>query len=200
MPNPFKQWSESDLSELVQNYPLALLVHDSGNRQNVLPLPMLADLDENGRLVRLVGHMALRNPMVELLKGHPQTLFVFQGPHGYVSPTIVHKPFWGPTWNYAIAWVQATVAFRPENNHAALKRLVSRMEGDGPGSWSHRDLGERFERLASRIIAFDAEVSSVNATFKLGQDESEDVFSDILEGLDNPPLEHWMLKFRRDRA
>lgn len=195
MPNPFKQWSDEDIEALVSAFPLALLVHRAFRDPMVLPLPMLPDVDDSGRLVGLVGHMALHNPMVERVREDPQTLFVFLGPHAYVSPTIVSKPAWGPTWNYALAWMEAEITLRPGITHTALQRLVQRLEGDDPDSWTTGDMGERYEKLAKRIIAFEASVLSVNATFKLGQNEEAQVFDDILRGLDNEPLRQWMSRF-----
>lgn len=140
--------------------------------------------------------MALRNPRVEQLHRNPRVVFVFQGPHGYVSPTIVSQPGWGPTWNYAVAWVEADVVFRPEQNHAALQHLVARLEGTGPDAWDIGRMGGRYAKLSTRIIAFDAVVRSINATFKLGQDESLEAFEDIVSGIGDSGLASWMRRFR----
>ena len=179
MPDRFKIFSEQDVLDLVAEYPLAVLVHSSSQKQTVLPLPMLPDTDDSGRLTRLIGHMALKNPLVNELKEKPRTLFIFQGPNGYISPTIVSKPRWGPTWNYSLAWIEADVTLRPDNNHCALQRLVHRLEGEQPGDWSTEKMEERYELLAKKIIAFEANVISVDATFKLSQDEEDSVFREI---------------------
>jgi transcriptional regulator len=49
--------------------------------------------------------------------------------------------------------------------------------------------------MSRRIVAFDAEVRAVDATFKLGQDEQPDVFRQIVAGLESPDLRAWMQRF-----
>jgi transcriptional regulator len=197
MPNVFKNFTDQDVLDLVTEYPLALLVHPASQKQTVLPLPMLPDADESGRLTSLTGHMALRNPLVNGLKENPRTLFIFQGPNGYISPTIVSRPGWGPTWNYSLAWIEADITLHPDNNHAALQRLVHRLEGEQPEDWSTDEMGERYELLANKIIAFEASVVSVDATFKLGQDEEDSVFSEIAARTEDRSLRRWMERFRQ---
>ena len=194
--NPkFKQWTDQDVVDLITSHPLALVMSTGGGEFRLTPLPMLADSDAEGRLVRLVGHMALSNPHTAVLRAHPRAQFVFLGPHGYISPRLLDNRNWGPTWNYAVARVEADVMFRPDNLDEALRRLVARLEAGRPDAWSVTELGERYERMASRIVAFDAEVRSVDATFKLGQDEQPDVFRQIVDGLESPDLREWMRRF-----
>lgn len=197
MVNPFKQWTQADVLELIAAYPLALMISAHADDFRVTPLPMLAEADAAGNLVRLVGHMALRNPHVDLLHERPRARFLFLGPHGYVSPRLLSDRQWAPTWNYAVAWVEADVRFRPDKNDRALRRLVAHLEGERPDAWSVEQMGERYARLAQRIIAFDAEVGSIDATFKLGQDEQPGAFDEILAGLESAELCKWMRRFRR---
>jgi len=195
MNRKFKQWTDQDVVDLIAGHPLALVISACEGEFVMTPLPMLADTDADGRLVRLVGHMALSNEHTEVLRAHPRAQFVFLGPHGYISPRLLDDRNWGPTWNYAVARVEADVTFRPEKLDEALRRLVARLETGRPGAWSVEELGERYERMARRIIAFDAEVRAVDATFKLGQDEQPDVFRQIVAGLESPELQAWMQRF-----
>lgn len=195
MNDRFKQWTDKDVVDLIEAFPLALVVSASGSEFRMTPLPMLAETDADGRLVRLVGHMARRNPQTALLQAHPRAHFLFQGPHGYVSPRLLEDRSWGPTWNYAVARVEADVVFRPDGLDAALRRLVAKLEAGRPDAWSIAELGERYAPMARRIIAFDAEVRAVDATFKLGQDEKPDVFRQLVAGLESAELRAWMRRF-----
>jgi transcriptional regulator len=195
MKNAFQQRSHEDVVDLIAASPLALMVSTCSEGFHMTPLPMLADTDAEGSLVRLVGHMALRNPQVAVLQRHPRAHFLFLGPHGYVSPALLSDRTRAPTWNYAVARVEADVHFQPDNNDAALRRLVTRLEDGKPDAWSVEEMGARYEQLAGHVIAFDAEVREVEATFKLGQDERPDVFRDILAGLGSSELTRWMERF-----
>lgn len=195
MANPFKNWTGKDVADLVDEFPLALLITGSGEDPVVSPLPMLVDRDSRGNPVRLVGHMALRNPQVEQLRHHPRAMFTFLGPNSYISPRLVSKKGWGPTWNYAVAWIEADVTLVPEKNHQALQRLVRHLEGEGQSAWTTEEMGDRYGQLSQYIIAFDAEIRSVSAKFKLGQDEDPAAFGEILRGLEVPELAEWMQRF-----
>jgi transcriptional regulator len=191
----FKQWTDKDIVDLIEAYPLALVVTASDGPFRMTPLPMLADTDADGRLVRLVGHMALSNEHTAVLRSHPRAQFLFLGPHGYVSPRLLDDRSWAPTWNYVVVRVEADVVFQPDKLDEALRRLVARLEGGKPDAWSVEELGERYAQLARRIVAFDAEVRAVDATFKLGQDEQPEVFRQIVAGLESAELREWMQRF-----
>ncbi|MSQ98457.1 MAG: hypothetical protein EXR85_04060 [Xanthomonadales bacterium] len=125
---------------------------------------------------------------------------MFQGPNGYVSPRLVPDKTWAPTWNYILVRVTATVTFRPDQNDTALRRLVAKMEAGRADAWSVDEMGERYARIAGHITAFDADVTSIKATFKLGQDEKPAMFEGMLAGLEQPELLRWMRRFATPRA
>ncbi len=177
-------WSPRNAAEvatLVARHPLAWVV-SSAPSFHATPLPLVADLAEDGSVAALVGHFALRNPQVEALRANPRALVLFQGAQGYVSPELVSQPQWAPTWNYAVARFQVEIAFDPQDNGEALDRLIAHMEGDRPDRWTVADMGERYEPMSRHIIAFTAKVLSCDATFKLGQDERPESFAQILAG------------------
>jgi transcriptional regulator len=190
------RWSNADVIDLIREYPLAIMVSLAKQGFSSTPLPMLPETDENGRLVRLLGHMSLANKQHQELRTRGDACFLFQGPHSYVSPTLVPDRSWAPTWNYALVRVNAVVHFRPDQNDNALRQLVACMEAGKEDAWAVEELGERYQQLSRHITAFHAEVTSVEATFKLGQEEKPVMFESMLEGLNHPELERWMQRFR----
>lgn len=193
----FDPRSQADVAKLVREHPLATLVSDTAVGFAATPLPLVAETDGEGRIVALIGHFGRSNPHLAAIAEDPRALAIFHGPQGYVSPRIVSKPQWGPTWNYAVARFQVEVTLTPERNDEALALLIDAVEGDGPGAWRASMLGERYALLAARIVSFRAAVTRTHATFKLGQDEDAATFSDIVEGLDDRALACLMLGQRR---
>jgi transcriptional regulator len=57
-------------------------------------------------------------------------------------------------------------------------------------------MGARYDQLKPHIIAFRAEVLETHAKFKLGQDENDAVFRDIVDGLADRALADWMNRTR----
>lgn len=195
MSSPFAPRSQSDVLALVQDYPLAWVVSCEHNAP-ATPLPLLAECDGDGRIVSLFGHFARRNPQVEALQASPKALILFQGPQGYVSGRLVSKQKWGPTWNYAVARFDVHIEFVPNEIDAALRALAAHLEAGQAEPWTVESMGERYEELQQYIIAFRAHVEHVDATFKLGQDETRETFQEIVAGHGNKDLTGWMRRLR----
>ena len=148
-------------------------------------MPVRPRVDAEGRLVRLDGHIARRNPHVETLRRQPEAWFLALGPQAYVSPSWFTDRTQAPTWNYASLRVQARLS--PIEDEAgvlaSLGDLVAAQEAGRPNAWSMDEMGARLRRLAVGVVAFEAEVLDENPVFKLGQDERDDVYGEILSGL-----------------
>jgi transcriptional regulator len=112
-------------------------------------------------------------------------LIVFQGAHGYVSPSWLRDRTQAPTWNFSTVHYLADIVFDPglDAAVAAVDQLSAAMEGADPNAWSPGEMGARHAALARGVIAFRARVVQTNAKFKLGQNERDDVLDDILDGL-----------------
>jgi len=177
---------------LIATYPLAWLV---SRRFSASPLPLLAECDEQGAIVALFGHCARSNPLCADFAEDAGGLVLFNGPAGYISPRLVSEPDWAPTWNYAVLRFTVEIEFVPDETRGAVERLLSHLEGDGAERWSTGALGSRYERLLERIVGFRAHVRSFAPTFKLGQDEREDLFQEITTGHSNAALVEWMRSF-----
>jgi predicted FMN-binding regulatory protein PaiB len=82
-----------------------------------------------------------------------RALFLFQGPHAYISPSWISDRTWGPTWNYAVIRIEADVRFLPDRADEVLARLVRKMERGRERAWSIRTWAsviESCERGSSR--------------------------------------------------
>jgi transcriptional regulator len=112
-----------------------------------------------------------------------------------MSPQGVSRPQWAPTWNYVTAQFEVEIEFRPQENDAALERLVTHMERGRRAPWTVSRMGDRYGQLARHIVAFRAHVRTTHARFKLGQDESPETRAELLDNLADPVLAQWMLEF-----
>ncbi len=165
---------------------------------------MQLQCDCDGQPQRLLGHFGRNNPQVRALAQAPQATILLLGPHGYISPSWFEDRTQAPTWNYAWTVFDVEVELRdtPSDTHALLGGLIGQVEDGRPAQWQTIDMGERYERLAAGVVGFHAHIKSVRSKFKLGQDERDDVFADILRGLDvtaQTELADWMRRFGRER-
>lgn len=208
----FAPRSDADLLRLVRQQPLAWVVSGSAAEDNFRStlLPILVETDVDGRVERLVGHFARSNDQYKLLMQNPRAVMLVLGTNGYISPSWMQDKTQAPTWNYASAQFFVDVDFfdEPEAIEDHLRELVNTMEKQVPravaaAAWTVDDMGARYGSLAQRVIGFRATVRNVRAKFKLGQDERDDVFADIMTGLaqgGRTELHTWMRELNPGRG
>lgn len=192
----FRPKDPSEVTRLLQAYPLCWIVSGSADDRHATPLPLLPENSANGDVQSLLGHISCSNPQQKALETDPRATILCMGPQGYISPRLVSNPTWGPTWNYAVCRFETEVRFVPDETDLALAQLAAALEGVAPDSWTPQRMGDRYDELKPRIIAFRANVLETHARFKLGQDESDIVFGEIIDGLENRPLADWMKRTR----
>lgn len=195
--------SADDIDRMIAAHPFALVISSDAGMPVATPLPLLLERDADGALT-LLGHIARAHPHTQLLRRAPRALVVFQGPHGYISPSWLADRTQAPTWNYEAVQFDVEIEFddRAEATDIALGRLVDHMEHRRPDAWSVADMGPRYASLAQAVVAFRARVTATRARFKLGQDERPDVHADILTGLartGQQPLLDAMVRAARSR-
>ena len=195
--SPFERFDDRDVIDLIAAYPLAWVTTGPGGPASLLPL--LVDLDDDGRLTGLIGHLARHNPLVAALSADPRAEILFTGPQGYVSPELVSQPGWAPTWNYAQARITADIVFDPAAGDAALAMLVDRMEQGRARPWQIADMGPRYGKLRAGILAFHARIDQLDARFKLGQDEMPASLDEILAAHPDAALVAWMKRANATR-
>ncbi|HVK51107.1 MAG TPA: FMN-binding negative transcriptional regulator [Pseudoxanthomonas sp.] len=192
--------SHHDVACLLASQPFGWLVSAGGDDACFTPLPLRAELDADGQVVALRGHMARRNPHVARLQRDGHALAMIIGPHAYVSPSWLDDRTQAPSWNYAAVVFQLQVQLSEEDAaiREELTALVTQMEAGRPNGWALAEMGERYKRLATGVTAFRAHVLDTRATFKLGQDEAPHDFAQLLAGLDSTgerTVAAWMRAF-----
>ncbi len=196
---------DGDLLRLLQAQPFAWLVSPGGDDAAFTPLPLRTEVDAEGRLIALRGHVARRNPHVARLRRDPVAIALVIGPHAYVSPSWLDDRTQAPSWNYAAAAfaLEVDCSETEADIHEELDALVTSMEAGRPNAWALPEMGERYARLAQGVTALRGRITETRATFKLGQDEAPHDFAQLLAGLirgGEHDLVAWMRAFAPDPA
>jgi len=195
--------ASGDVARLIAAAPLAWLV--STEPFAATPLPVTAVTGQADAVIRLDGHFSRRNPHVDILRRDPLARFLFTGPNGYVSPSWMADRTQAPTWNFASLQIAAKVRLIEDEAGilASLDGLVATHESGRPNAWAPAEMGERLNRLARGVVAFEADVLAVRPMFKLSQDDRDDVYVDILAALDDKgpeDLAAWVRRANPGRA
>ena len=138
-------------------------------------LPVLVD-GSRGQFGTLRMHMAKANPHWCAFGGEAETLVIFQGPHGYITPSWYESGKAVPTWNYTAAHAYG----RPRilEGEAALELLrdqVAFYEAGFEKPWeTSTQAPGYFEGMAAGVVAFEIEITRLEGKGKLSQNRPGD--------------------------
>jgi len=170
IPPLFRVEDRRALVDFMERHAFATLVSAGALGIHVSHIPFLVEDGGEGGL-RLVGHVARANDHWKALEDDPQAIAIFNGPHGYVSPTwYEHHPS-VPTWNYAVVHAHGRARPLGEAQLAALlERLSARYEAGNAPPWRMDALPEEFRRgMMNAVAGFAIEVERLEGKFKLSQ-------------------------------
>lgn len=156
---------------IIETYPFATVVCGS----ECFHLPLI--LEGN----RLIGHMARANPAWASLAG-AKALFIFHGPHHYISPTFYGTENNVPTWNYISVHVKGLVHIREDE--AFLKRaLLLLSQKEDPAFPIEKNISEN-QKLLGSIVGLDIEIGEIFGKFKLAQSKPESERQNVIAKLE----------------
>ncbi|RWP60691.1 MAG: FMN-binding negative transcriptional regulator [Mesorhizobium sp.] len=171
----FAPLSQDEVFSLIDAAAFATVVTSGPQGLVASHLPFVLD-QKRGVNGTLVSHLARQNPHSALIAEGRETIAIFQGPHGYISPSwYPRNPVRdsAPTWNFAVVHCHGR-PFQLDDHATArhLQRLVDVLEKDRADRWRMRELGPGgIERRIPHILGFDLPIKRLEAKFKMGQDE-----------------------------
>ena len=190
LPAHFEESRPAVLHALLRLHPLGLLItQDAQGAPVANSIPFMLDAGR-GALGTLVGHVARANPVWQAPAADAPALVVFQGPHGYISPSgYASKAEHGkvvPTWNYAV--VQARGPLRVLGDDAAAHALVSQLtrrhEAGQPRPWAVTDApGDYIAAMLRAIVCIEIPLTALLGKYKLSQNRSAADVAGVVAGL-----------------
>lgn len=170
IPPRFRIDDRKHLVAFIERHAFGTLVCAGPAGLTVSHIPFLVEEQADGRL-RLLGHEARANAQLAELALATHVLAIFEGPHGYVSPTwYEHHPS-VPTWNYAVVHARGRVRLLDDAATADMvERLSEKYEAGHEKPWRMQSLpGEFRAAMLGSIGGFALEVESLEGKFKLSQ-------------------------------
>ena len=170
----FAETDPEQLSALIAQAPLGLLISSGPAGVMANPIPFLIEERAGGHVLR--AHLARANPQLAELAAAPQVLVVFQAGNSYVTPSwYPSKAEAGkvvPTWNYAMVQVrgQARLDASSEFLRDQLGALTDHQEGARAEPWAVSDAPESFVAAQMRgIVGLEILVETMEGKLKLSQ-------------------------------
>ena len=195
-PASFKQNDPEKLHALIRDYPFATLVSHGPQGLQASQLPFLLYPDEGPHGV-LRAHLARANPHAAALAEADACLVIFQGEHGYVSPswypskTTTHRTV--PTWNYVTvhAHGKARLIDTPEALRRLLHDLTGAHEARRTAPWSIDDAPPDYIAAQMKaIVGFEIAIDRLEGKWKLSQNKEANDRQGVIAGLQSPEDPH----------
>jgi transcriptional regulator len=152
--------------------------------------PILLDA-QRGPYGTLITHLARTNPQAAQLAAGQEALFIFQGPHAYISPSWYEAELAVPTWNYVVvhAYGRAQVIEDERELRDQLQQLVHTYESGRANPWPGQLPDDFMGKLMRGIVGFEIPIIRLESKAKLSQNRSRTDRAGVVEGLRDSPFE-----------
>jgi transcriptional regulator len=173
------------LDWLAEHHPFGTLVSQADGAPLASHLPVLYQR-KDGQAI-LTGHWARPNPQWREIETQ-RVLFMYQGPHAYISPRwYTDAPKQVPTWNYVAAHVYGTIRLindGPELENIVV-RLAEKFESGADTPWRFADSDPANRARLKGIVGFELRSESVQVKLKLNQNHPAANVTGVITGLHN---------------
>ena len=194
-PHPAFHWQDQGaMHHFVRDLAFGTLFASTPHGPRSAHVPVTWDGDD-----RLTFHLSLGNDIAKHLDG-ATGLFVFHGPHAYVSPDWYGEgPAQVPTWNYVAVEIEGRVSAL---DHDALVAQIDALAIEQEARllpkpiWTRAKMEpERFDKMARAILGFALDVTAWRGTRKLAQTKSPAArlsAADALDARGAGEMANWM--------
>jgi len=170
IPSAFRFDDIEEQVRFMQRYSFATIVTCIDNIPEATQLPFTVNYVDSK--IILSGHFASNNPQAKYIEENI-SLVIFSEPHAYISPSLYEKDDNVPTWNYIAvhAYGKARIVHDQAEKLQGLEGMINFYEREYLSQWN--SLPEKFRTgLVKSIVAFDLEVTDLQAKKKLSQNRS----------------------------
>jgi len=174
-----------EIRRVIHGNPWATIVSDGPD--GLVSSHYVVLLDDDRDDLTIVGHVGRPDDLIHGI-GEREMLVIFQGPHGYISPSWYGDVQAVPTWNYTAVHLAGTPEIlSDEENLAVLDRLVDRFEGRMPEPrrmWERPNDPAFVTRLAAGTVGFRLSPTRVVAKRKLSQNKPTETVETVIAELE----------------
>ena len=175
VPTHFSEDRIDVLHAVIRGSGLATLVSMTPEGMIASHAPLMLDPDP-APFGTLIGHLAKANPHGRAADPGVQTLVIFQGPDGYITPSYyAAKREHGkvvPTWNYAAVHAYGTLETfdDPTRLLAVVTRLTKLREAPRAQAWAVSDAPEKFiQGMLRGIVGIALPIARLEGKVKMSQ-------------------------------
>jgi transcriptional regulator len=205
VPTLFAEDRPDEIQAIINSCSLPILVSTlkdaDGVRLNATHLPLMLDGE------RLVGHIARANKQWQLLDTAVESMAIFSGVDGYVSPSFyATKQETGrvvPTWNYEAVHAYGRLEVIQDTSKIleVVTRLTNKYEGVRQTPWKVSDAPDDYVATQLKnIVALVLHITKLIGVRKLSQNKTPADRAGVIAGetRDNPVLAQHMISASKE--
>ncbi len=177
------------LHDFIRASGLATLISMTAGGLIASHAPLMIDPDPGPRGT-LIGHLAKANPHARAADPGTQTLVIFHGPDGYITPSYyAAKQEHGkvvPTWNYTAVHAYGTLEVfdDPSRLLDVVTRLTHRNETIRKAPWAVSDAPADFvQGMLNGIVGIALPIARLEGKVKMSQNRPAADISGVIDGL-----------------
>ena len=189
IPTHFNEGRVDHLHDMIRSSGLATLVSMTADGLIASHAPLMLDPDP-APYGTLIGHLAKANPHARAADAGVQTLIIFQGPDGYITPSYyAAKREHGkvvPTWNYSAVHAYGTLEVfdDPVRLLAVVTRLTERNETPRAQPWAVSDAPDDFvQGMLRGIVGIALPIARLDGKVKMSQNRPAADIAGVVQGL-----------------
>jgi transcriptional regulator len=183
IPDIYKNENQEEIKKFLQENSFGILINQTDGKLCATHIPLELDTNKDGNQI-LCGHISKENPQWQGFTANDQILAVFSGPHSYISSSWYdHENV--PTWNYVVVHVYGKIKIiEGEAVIESLKKLVDKYEQNSENPVRVEDLSKKTMMQTRGIVAFEIEITEIQAKKKLSQNRDEKNYQNIISELE----------------
>lgn len=182
-PDNYKNENQEEIKAFLTQNSFGILINQTNGKLWATHIPLELDTNKDGNQI-LAGHIAKENPQWKGFSENDQVLAVFSGPHSYISSSWYdHENV--PTWNYTAVHVYGKIKIiEGEAVIESLKKLVNKYEQNSKNPVRVEDLSKKTMLQTRGIVAFEIEITEIQAQRKLSQNRDDKNYQNIISELE----------------
>jgi transcriptional regulator len=183
IPEIYKNENQEEIRKFIQANGFGILISQTNGKLCATHIPLELETNEEGKDI-LCGHISKENPQWNGFIDNDQVLAVFSGPHSYISSSWYdHENV--PTWNYIAVHVNGKIKIiEGEAVIESLKKLVDKYEQNSENPVRLEDLSAKTMMQTRGIVAFEIEITKIQATKKMSQNRDKKNYENIISELE----------------
>ncbi|ESU26391.1 sporulation regulation protein [Flavobacterium limnosediminis JC2902] len=186
IPELYKNENAEEIRNFLKSNSFGILVNQTEGKLWGTHIPLELETNTQGKEV-LFGHVSKENPQWKAFKNSNDVLAIFSGPHSYISSSWYdHENV--PTWNYIAVHVYGkTRIIEGDEMLFALKKLVDKYEAASKNPVKIENLSAETMKQTEGFVAFEIEITEIQAVTKLSQNRDDKNHSAIISELEKCP-------------